>query len=390
MQKSNFFTTLIILVILVYILTSQFCLMNLGTTYTFIINPLFFISISLILKFFTIPPYSTNKFKKDIIQYVLMTTLSYSLIYLISGLLVGFGKNPYSSTVRGIIINLFATGLIILCREYIRYKLINNVYNNNRNVFFVMLVIVFTLLDFNLFNIAYKFNIYNLFKSIFYILLPSLIKNILFTYIETHTDYIPAFIYDILYYIVLWTAPILPKSPWILEAILNSIFPLFLLLQCKYLINKKNRFHLNSINETINPSGLLPFGITFVLIIWFALGIFPIKPVGVATGSMLPNLHIGDLAIIQKCTSNDLQIGDIIEYQMDGYTVIHRVIDIYQTNGEFFFTTKGDNNKDEDKLPVREEQLLGKVIFKIRYLALPTVWFHNINTKTQVEVETGT
>ena len=31
----------------------------------------------------------------------------------------------------------------------------------------------------------------------------------------------------------------------------------------------------------------------------------------------------------------------------------------------------------------------GKAIFKIPYLALPTVWLHNINAKTQVEVETG-
>jgi signal peptidase len=74
---------------------------------------------------------------------------------------------------------------------------------------------------------------------------------------------------------------------------------------------------------------------------------------------------------------------------MDGYTVIHRIITITQEDGEFFFITKGDNNTSEDKTPVSEQQLIGKVILKIPYLALPTIWIHNLNAKTQVDVETG-
>ena len=389
MQKSKIITILIILLILVYILISQFYLNSLGNIYTFIINPLFFVSIALTLKFLITPPYSTNKFKKDIIQYVLITILIYTLIYLLSGLLVTFGKNPYSSSVRGIIINLFSSGLIIFCREYIRYKLINNVYNNDKKIIFTLIVIVFSLLDCNIVSITNNLNSYYLFKQLFYVIIPSLMKNILFTYMTMYTDYIPSFIYDIIYYLILWISPILPNSPWVLEAILNSTFPFMLLLYCKYYIHKKDRFHLNNISKPINPSGLLPFGIALVLLIWFALGIFPIKPVGIATASMHPELKVGDLAIIKKCTANDLKVQDIIEYQMEGYTVIHRITNIYQSDGAFFFITKGDNNDSEDKLPVSEEQLIGKVIFKIPYLALPTIWLHSVNSQTQVEVETG-
>lgn len=389
MQKSKIITISIILLILIYILFSQCYLKTFGNTYTFIINPLFFVGISLFLKFFLVPPYSTNKFKKDIIQYVFIAILGYSLVYLLSGLFVTFGKNPYSASFRGVVINLYSTGLIIFCREYIRYKLINNVYNNDKKMIFILLVIVFSLLDFNIFSFISNISYYSIFKQFFYILVPSVLKNILFTYIAQNTDHIPSFLYDIIYYLVLWISPILPNSPWILDAILNSIFPLMLLLYTRYYINKKDRFHLNTMNETINPSGLLPFGICLVLLIWFALGIFPVKPVGIATASMVPELYVGDLAIIEKCTANDINVQDVIEYQMEGYTVIHRVKEIYQEDGEFFFITKGDNNNSEDKMPVREEQLIGKVIFKIRYLALPTVWLHNINVKTQVDVETG-
>ena len=389
MQKSKFITIAIIIVLIVYTLLSQIYFKTFGSIYTFIINPLFFICLALFLKFFIIPPYSTNKFKKDIIQYVLITILIYCLVYLLSGLLVTFGKNPYSSTLRGVIINLFSTGLIIFYREYIRYKLINNVYNNDKKLIFILLVITFSLLDFNIIGVFTNFSGYFLFKEIFYHLIPSIIKNILFTYIVQYTDHMASFIYDLIYYLILWFSPVLPNSPWVLEALLNSIFPLLLLLYCRYYIHKKDRFHLNSVSTPINPSGLIPFGVALVLLIWFAVGIFPVKPVGIATASMVPEFNVGDLAIIEKCTANDIKIQDVIEYQMDGYTVIHRVIKIYQEDGEFYFITKGDNNSSEDSLPVREEQLIGKAIFKIPYVALPTIWIHNFSAKTQVDVETG-
>ena len=105
---------------------------------------------------------------------------------------------------------------------------------------------------------------------------------------------------------------------------------------------------------------------------------------------MEEELHIGDVAIIQKCNANDVNVGDIIEYQMDGYTVIHRIIEKKQRKGEFYFVTKGDNNNSPDSEEVREDQLIGKVIFKIRYLGYPAIWLHIVEENEQMlEVETG-
>ena len=101
-------------------------------------------------------------------------------------------------------------------------------------------------------------------------------------------------------------------------------------------------------------------------------------------------LFLGDVAIIQKCGANDVNVGDIIEYQMDGYTVIHRIVEKKQRNGEFYFVTKGDNNNLPDSEEVREDQLIGKVIFKIKYLGYPAIWLHIVQENEQmVEVEMG-
>ena len=76
---------------------------------------------------------------------------------------------------------------------------------------------------------------------------------------------------------------------------------------------------------------------------------------------------------------------------MEGYTVIHRVIDIKQDDGFFTYITKGDSNNAEDKDPVLEDQLIGKVIFKVKYLGYPAIILHNLQVQNEqvVEVETG-
>lgn len=389
MRESKFLTIIILVILLTYFLLSQICLASYGNIYTYLINPLFFLILAIVLKFLFLSPYKTNRYKKDIIQYVFITMLLHAFLYLLSGLLTGYGTNPYSATFRGIVFNLYSTGLVILLREYIRCKLINNVFKKDRGLICVLVVIVFTIQDINIFSLVNNINVYYLFKTIFYTLIPSLIKNILFTFIETHTDYVPSVIYELLSCMLLWLPPILPKSPWVLEAIIDSLFPLILLLYCRYFVYSKSRFHLNDVSKPIEPSGIIPLGVCLVVVIWFALGIFPIKPVGIATQSMYPEIKAGDMVLIKECTSNDLKVGDIIQYKRDRYTVVHRIKEIHQKDGEYIFTTKGDNNTSEDMDPVRENQVIGKVIFKIKYIAWPTIWINNLSNQVQVDIETG-
>ena len=75
---------------------------------------------------------------------------------------------------------------------------------------------------------------------------------------------------------------------------------------------------------------------------------------------------------------------------MDGYTVVHRIVEKKQKNGDFFFITKGDKNNAPDKDEVNENQLIGKVIFKIKYLGYPALWFNKLKTEEEmIKVETG-
>ncbi len=390
MQKSKNITILIIIFLIIYFFINQMFFSKFGNVYTFVINPISFIGIAIIFRIFMLSPYNTNKFRKDIIQYVFITMFSYAIIYLILGIFTKYGKNPYSSTLRGLVINIFVYASVFCSIEYIRYKLIHNVYNQDVNIVFVIIVIAFSIWDLKLFNVLENgLTVYSGFKFLFYNFVPVVIKNVLFTYITLKADYFPTIIYNFIYYFILWIPPILPKAPWVAEAMFNTFFPLLLLLYIRYYVAKKDRFQLNKVYAEKSPGSLILFCTALIVLILFALGVFPIKPVGVATASMYPQINVGDAVVIKKCNANDVSVQDIIEYQMEGYTVIHRVISKYQKDGEYFFITKGDNNQDEDTKPVSEEQLIGKVIFKVPYIALPTIWLHSVQSQEAVEVETG-
>jgi signal peptidase len=114
----------------------------------------------------------------------------------------------------------------------------------------------------------------------------------------------------------------------------------------------------------------------------------------VASGSMIPNLNVGDLVIIRNNTiSNNnnpysfdsLKVGDIIIFKSPGtdnngehLTIVHRVakIAIDKRDGTSrVIRTKGDANPSSIPLldyPLREANYIGKVVFVIPKVGLIT------------------
>ena len=392
MQKSKLVTAIFILVILIYGLLSNFrFVFGLNGLYLYIVNPIFWIIFCIVL-FFTLGTLYTNtKLRKKIIQYTTVATLTYLIVYMLSGLFVTFGKNPYSTTLKGLIINLWSLGIPIFAKEYIRYKLINNVYDRDKVKFAILISAVYIIIDIQYTSfIGQTIATLTIVKYISQVIIPNIAKNVLFSYIAIQGDYLPAILYQLVTNIYYWVSPILPNSPWAMTAIIDTVIPIILFLYIRYekvkLVPQKDR---RMVIDT-NPGSAIPLVIAIVLVIWFALGIFPVKPIAIATGSMEKEICVGDVAIIKKCNSNDVNVGDIIEYQMEGYTVVHRIIEKRQNNGRFSFITKGDNNNTPDRDEVKEDQLIGKVIFKIKYIGYPAIWMHLLQEEEQmVEVEKG-
>ena len=391
MQKSKNITIAIIILMFIYGLLANLKLVfNINAIYLYIINPLFWITLAVFLKIAIGKSYQKSRIKKEVIQYILIAVIIYILTYMISGLFITFGNNPYFTTVKGFLINLWMFGTVIISKEYIRYRLINNVYENDKKEIAILVSLIYIIIEIGLNKyINTKITLLFALKDICQNLIPLIAKNVLHSYISMKSDWKPASIYELFTKLYLWLSPILPNAPWIMVAIIETTIPTILFFYIRYANSKNSEIKSRQEIENVNPKNSIPLVVLVILVIWFTIGVFPIKPIAIASGSMEKELYVGDVVIVKKCNANDIVNGDIIQYQMKGYTVIHRVIEKKQKNGEYYFTTKGDNNPSEDKESVKEDQVLGKVIFKVKYLGYPAIWLNIIQSNEQVEVDTG-
>ena len=86
-----------------------------------------------------------------------------------------------------------------------------------------------------------------------------------------------------------------------------------------------------------------------------------------STGSMLPVLGSGSHAIqVIPKFPEDIHIGDIVSYRLDGAVIIHRVIGTGSDEEGNYFITKGDNNPEPDPEPVRFSRI-DRVVVGILY-----------------------
>lgn len=102
----------------------------------------------------------------------------------------------------------------------------------------------------------------------------------------------------------------------------------------------------------------------------------------IITGSMIPKYEVGDVLISKTIKPEDIKVGDDIVYfgtedDFAGKIVTHQVIDIEKQDGKYVFHTKGLANTAEDPL-VKEEQISGKIIYKIKTISYISKLINNL------------
>lgn len=99
----------------------------------------------------------------------------------------------------------------------------------------------------------------------------------------------------------------------------------------------------------------------------------PINLFTIISPSMTPNINVYDVVVAVKTDPSKIKTGDVISFYSDnpnvnGMTITHRVVQVYQDYQTFSFRTKGDFNKDMDPEFVAQDKIVGKVYFKIPQL----------------------
>lgn len=81
----------------------------------------------------------------------------------------------------------------------------------------------------------------------------------------------------------------------------------------------------------------------------------------VLSGSMEPTYYPGDVVIIKNKNRVNLSVNDVVTFKEDDKIITHRISEIIDKG----YITKGDNNELEDDNILAEEDIIGKVVFKI-------------------------
>lgn len=113
-----------------------------------------------------------------------------------------------------------------------------------------------------------------------------------------------------------------------------------------------------------------------MFLVLFSAGFFMIprlwgwEPLIVQSGSMEPTIPTGSVLFTDTGKREPIA-DDIITYQLEqgrekeAKLVTHRVVRLEQRSEEIVYITKGDANRQEDFVPVREDQITGIYVFHV-------------------------
>ena len=282
----------------------------------------------------------------------------YIMAMFAGGLIDGLGKSPFSLTPKGILTNAFFVFSLLFWTEYSRSYLINYLAKERVSITlgFISLIFTFVSLPLNkLFTTKIGLELVQYWGEQ---VLPTLAENVMISYLAYLGGPIPALLYHGGLECYRWFCPVLPNLGWITKTFLGTVVPILSLILVQ-------QFYLAEAHELKNEKessfGWILTSITSVLIIWFAVGLFPIYPSVIVTGSMEPIIKPGDIVLVKKIDGQNVKINDIIVYRAEKINITHRVIKI-ENEGEKKYQTQGDANGIPDADLVSTEQVRGKVV----------------------------
>ncbi|MBZ9689204.1 signal peptidase I [Clostridium estertheticum] len=373
----------------VYLLENlPFIKINSSTYFAYIIKPLIWGGVIFIVWLFPrVRAKGRIRFQNDLKWWVGYLAVFYILFTFLGGLIEHFGKSPYDFSPLGIVKNVIVLGSALIARELIRAYLVNNLANKHPILTMGIIAILMTLLNLSLNRIGSLKESIEILQYIGEIFLPELLKNILVTYLVFIGGPTLSIIYLGILNGVVWICPILPDLRWITTALIGILCPVFSLMIIQYIYLGQSKSPKIKNVEKENPLGWILTSVISIAMVWFVVGVFPIQPSVIVTGSMKPMIQPGDMVLVKKMDGNEVKMGDVIQFKRDSIYIFHRIIEIKEEEKQLKYKTKGDNNSGPDSDLVPTGDVKGKVIYVIPKIGWPTLIFKSKNSVPKEKVE---
>ena len=377
-MKRSYLKLIIFDIILIAIFLLNSFILNILNNYYMV---LFLIILLVIFKF-------VFGFEKDKSRYIRDIIINISIIYLISfivyyifGIFIGFVRTENYLNFYGITHLIIPFIANIFIKEYLRFQFLKK--TEKSKLLIVITCIVFILLDITrVLSIKSLTDNYSTFIFIALRLLPIISNNIVCTYISLKSGYKPNIFWLLIAELYSIFLPFVPNTGLYIDSLIKLIFPfVFMYNVYGFLAKREKNIPISHMKKSayieIPVLAIFVFGLAY-----FVSGFFRYFAIAVATGSMTPNINVGDVVIVDQETDyKKLKIGEVIAYKYDNVVIVHRLFDIAVIDDDYYFYTKGDANNKEDNYIIYPDTIIGKVNFRLPYVGLPTVWINELFKK---------
>ena len=296
-----------------------------------------------------------TKNKSYLLFLILLSITLYSLFFL----LFDVAKNPYFLKNKWFLFRFLENLFPVLCIEKLRFLLIKEKEKNKKKMLFLTLFLPLLELNYTWIfaNIWDKKEFFHYFSAI---ILSQYATSFLLTYFRYHGT--NGVVLRITILILSRLIPIIPNIHWFIEGTMGLFIPFLYYVLFPSPRQKKEKMAYYGIGISL-------------LLIFFMLGLLPLKPIAIVSNSMANVFSKGDIVLYSNYQS--LHVNDIIVFQSQNKIMVHRIVNIKEQNGKNFYQTKGDQNKTTDNVLVTEEQILGIYRFHIKYIGYPAIVFQN-------------
>ncbi len=312
-----------------------------------------------------------HRYLKPIVVNMLIYLIIYFILYYLFGILIGFAKVENYFTWYGIKKFIVPIIIYIFVKEFLRYGILCKSEGNKKLI--VYSTVIFIIMDISS-AIAVSNN--NLFLLISLSVLPAVSNNILCSYLAMKVGYKINILYLLIINLYSYLLPIVPNPNEYLKSVIEFILPIILLFQFIKFFDIEEDYQVDRDYKKIHiPSMVIPLGLTIVLT-YFTSGYFTYHAIAIASGSMRPNIDVGDVVIVKQKSYDykEIGVGDIVAYKSSNTIIVHRVVRVLNDDGRYYFYTKGDANNGEDNIALEPKDIIGVVQFKVKMVGLPTIW----------------
>ena len=287
------------------------------------------------------------------------------------------GASPYDTSIPGIVVNALTIIPAITAKEMIRYYSFASACKTlkyKRTAIF-LITIIMCLVEINFGNLLAIKEFKELFIYSTQILLPIAAKNILMSVFVFYGGVLPSVMYIGIIQIFEKCFPVLPELSWLLDGSIGIAFPIvyamFISDHVFVTVRKRSEDKKSDVMYLISLLAATAFA-------WFCVGVFPVYPSVILTGSMEPLIMPGDVVLVHKISNEDdiykLSKGDIINFKRGNIIITHRIKEVLKDEaGNLSFETKGDNNNAIDEEKVQPNDIKGTVIKVVPKLGLLTL-----------------